>query len=75
MLPLRLMYDIAFLWQRPPDSSLIKWLDFTVFFFSRAKPLVLYVYATDQGVHDEFKARTSSGSLVFNECMLQLSGK
>ncbi len=46
------------------------------FFLSfREKPLTLYVYASDTGVQNQWKLNTSSGSLVFNECMLQLGGK
>lgn len=36
------------------------------------KPLALYCFASDSAVQERVAARTSSGSLVFNDCMMQL---
>ena len=40
---------------------------------SRDKPLSLYVFSTDKKVAELFKARTSSGSMVFNDAVVHLS--
>ena len=40
---------------------------------SRDKPLSLYVFSTDKQVAELFKARTSSGSMVFNDAVVHLS--
>jgi len=39
----------------------------------REKPLALYVFSDHKEVQDQFKTRTSSGGLVFNETILHLS--
>uniref|UniRef100_A0A5K3FA70 Aldehyde dehydrogenase n=1 Tax=Mesocestoides corti TaxID=53468 RepID=A0A5K3FA70_MESCO len=39
----------------------------------REKPLAIYVYSSAKDVCDAWKNQTSSGSLVFNECIMQLS--
>lgn len=40
----------------------------------REKPLALYVYTEQNAVSKRFLHETSSGSLVINDCMLQLTG-
>ncbi|KAL5965786.1 Aldehyde dehydrogenase family 3 member A2 [Taenia solium] len=39
----------------------------------KEKPLALYVYASDSDVMEAWKSRTTSGSVVFNECIMQLA--
>lgn len=39
----------------------------------RDKPLALYVFSTSAGTRDAFTTRTSSGSLVFNAVIMQLT--
>ena len=41
----------------------------------RKKPLAMYVFTSDKDVIKEWKTRTTSGSLVFNECIMQIVGK
>lgn len=41
----------------------------------REKPLALYVYTNKDSVSKRFLEETSSGALVINDCMLQLTGK
>lgn len=41
----------------------------------REKPLALYVYTNRDKVSDRFLRETSSGALVINDCMLQLTGE
>jgi aldehyde dehydrogenase (NAD+) len=43
------------------------------FIRSKPKPLALYVYSDDAAVRKAFTERTSSGSLVFNVSVAQLS--
>lgn len=43
------------------------------FINNREKPLTLYVYSEDKNLHQKFMDRTSSGGLVFNECLMQMS--
>ena len=43
------------------------------FINKREKPLTLYVYSEDQNHHQKFMSETSSGGLVFNECLMQMS--
>ena len=43
------------------------------FINKREKPLTLYVFSEQKNVHDKFMGQTSSGGLVFNECILQMS--
>jgi hypothetical protein len=43
------------------------------FINQREKPLALYVFSNDNNVNEEFKERTSSGSLGFNEVLMQIS--
>lgn len=40
----------------------------------REKPLTIYVYASDSDVVEAWKSRTTSGSVVFNDCIMQLGG-
>ena len=37
------------------------------------KPLTLYVYSENEKVHQKFVDDTSSGSVVVNDCLIQLS--
>lgn len=41
----------------------------------REKPLALYLYTEQYSVSNRFLRETSSGSLVINDCMLQMTGK
>lgn len=43
------------------------------FINNREKPLTLYVYSEDKNLHQKFMEQTSSGGLVFNECLMQMS--
>ena len=43
------------------------------FINKREKPLTLYVFSEQKNVYDKFMSQTSSGGLVFNECILQMS--
>lgn len=45
------------------------------FINKRDKPLALYVFTNQDSVSDRFLRETSSGSLVVNDCMLQLTGE
>ncbi len=42
------------------------------FINDREKPLVSYVFTEDASVKDKFARDTTSGTLVFNECMLHM---
>jgi aldehyde dehydrogenase (NAD+) len=44
---------------------------FFLYFCSREKPLALYVFSKDENAFEHFKSRTSSGSFVFNDCLVQ----
>ena len=41
----------------------------------REKPLALYVFTKRNGVVDEILARTSSGTVCVNDCVLQVGSK
>ena len=43
------------------------------FINAREKPLSIYVYSERAAVQEAFIARTTSGGLTINECLLQLS--
>ena len=55
-----------------PVNSVNEAIDFIN---SREKPLALYVFTNSASVSNRFSQETSSGSLVMNDCMLQLTGK
>ena len=46
--------------------------DAVKFINDREKPLTLYVFAEDQKIQDAFAEQTSSGSMVMNDCLLQM---
>ena len=39
------------------------------------KPLALYVFATKNQVYEDFVERTSSGSCLLNDCLVQCASK
>ncbi|KAM7536610.1 hypothetical protein Aperf_G00000085141 [Anoplocephala perfoliata] len=39
----------------------------------KPKPLTIYVFASNKKVQDAWKSRTTSGSIVFNDCIMQLA--
>lgn len=43
------------------------------FISQREKPLTLYVFTEDKSVQTKFINGTSSGGLVINECLMQMS--
>ncbi len=43
------------------------------FINSREKPLAAYVFSEDSSLKEKFCKETTSGGLVFNECMLQMT--
>ena len=55
-----------------PVSSVDEAIDFIN---RREKPLALYVFTKQDSVSNRFLKETSSGSLVINDCMLQLTGR
>ena len=55
-----------------PVSSVDEAIDFVN---RREKPLALYVFTNQDSVSNRFLKQTSSGALVINDCMLQLTGK
>ena len=43
------------------------------FINKREKPLTLYVYSEDKKIQENFMSRTSSGGMVANDCLMQMS--
>jgi hypothetical protein len=42
--------------------------------YFREKPLSMYVFSNDKVVKEKFRNSTSSGSLLFNDTMMQAGG-